>query len=323
MNRISVKKQSLNPAGLKSKKGFLYTLRRNIPFLVLMLPGIVVLIVNSYLPLFGVTIAFKSIDYNLGIFSSPWVGLKNFEFLFATSDIWIAIKNTLLYNTVFIVAGTIMSLFIAIALNELRGKLASKIYQTILIMPSFLSIIVIASIVNALLAEKTGFINSNILNKLGMDGVKWFSQPFYWYFILPIVNVWKSAGMGSILYLATIRGFDPALYEAASVDGATKLRQIKVLTLPMLKPVIAIQTILAVGNMFRADIGMFQQVTGNSPLLLPSVDVIDTFVYRSLIQLQDVGMSSAASFMQSAVGCVLLIITNTVVKRLDPDSSLF
>jgi putative aldouronate transport system permease protein len=295
---------------------------KNRVLLLMMVPGIIVMFLNSYLPLFGVSIAFKSIDYELGIFRSPFVGLKNFGFMFVSNDIWNAVKNTLLYNIIFIVTGMIASVFIAVIMTELRNRFAAKFYQTVTIMPSFLSIIIVASIVGALVAERTGYINT-FLRDSGRDPVLWLSTPNYWYIILPVVNLWKGAAMGSILYFATICGISPELYEAAYMDGGGKFAQFWYITLPMLRAIIGIQMILSIGNIFRADIGMFQQVTQDAKLLLPATDVIDTFVYRSLINMQNVGMSSAASFIQSSVGCILLVSVNMIVRRVDPDSSLF
>lgn len=294
--------------------------------LLLMVPGLIVVIINQYLPIFGITMAFKNINYEDGIFFSPWAGLKNFEFLFATSDIWVAIRNTLIYNLIFIFLGTIASVTIALLLNEITNKRMSKLYQSTIIMPSFLSIVLVAFIVSTFLDTRLGIINKTILPLLGITPeipIEWYQTPKPWYVILPIVNLWKGAGMGSILYLATLCGIDGEYYEAALIDGAKKIQQIWYITLPMLLPMVAILTILNLGSIIRADFGLFFQVTMDQPLLYPATDVFDTFVYRSLLGLGDVGMSSAASFVQSFVGCILIVAVNLVVKKIDDRYSMF
>lgn len=311
------------PSGIGAGARFFRVFRRNRSLLLLAVPGLVVLFLNQYLPIFGVIIAFKDVNYRDGIFKSPWAGLKNFEFLFATSDTFVAARNTLLYNFAFIILGLVCSVAIAVALNELFSKRLSGAFQSMIILPNFLSIIIVAYIVSTFLASQTGILNRQLLPALALPPVEWYMEPSYWPGILLLVQLWKSAGAGSIIYLASICGIDQEYYDAAVIDGASRFQQIVRITLPSLAPMMAILTILSLGNIFRSDFGLFYQVTMDSKLLYPATDVIDTYVYRSLLQLNDIGMASAASFVQSAVGCALLVGVNLIIRRIDDSYSLF
>jgi len=289
----------------------------------MLLPGILFLLVMNYLPMFGALIAFKEIDYALGILGSPWVGLKNFRFLFATNDAWVAIRNTLAYNGVFIVTGPIFAVGLAIMLNELWNKRIAKIYQTLLIMPHFISFVVVSYLVYAFLATSTGYVNTQILPVLGVEPVRWYLEPSKWPVILFLVNGWKTWGFGTVIYLASMAGFDPQLYEAATIDGASRWMQIRRITVPLLLPMIMLLFILSLGRIFNADFGLFYQVTRAAGPLIPTTQVLDTFVYRALIRLGDIGMSSAAAFLQSAVGFFTIFTVNLVTRRLKPEWSIF
>ncbi len=293
------------------------------PLLLLALPGLVYLLINNYIPMLGMVIAFKNIDFAKGILKSPWAGLKNFEFLFKTSDAFIMIRNTLLYNIVFIILGTACAIFIAVLMHEIAKRSYSKVMQAGLILPNLISMVVVSYIVYAFLSADRGFLNETILKGLGRDPVNWYSEGKYWPFILVIVQVWKTAGYSSIIYMAAISGMDPALYEAARMDGAGKLRQIFSITLPQLRPTIAIMVLFAIGRIFSSDFGLFYQVPMNSGALYGATQTIDTYVYRALMQLGDLGMSSAAGVFQSVVGFALVLGANYLVRRIDPDSALF
>lgn len=286
------------------------------------LPGLFVLIVNNYLPMFGVIMAFKRIDNSLGMFKSPFVGLENFKFLFAT-DAFRITRNVVLYNLVFIFVGLVINIAIAIAINELKNRLLSKVYQTIIILPYFLSFVVIGYMVYAFLSPRYGYINGVVLPALGLEGIPWYEEPKYWTFILPIVNFWVYCGMGSIIYLSSIVSIDGALYESAIIDGATKRQQIFHITIPMLVPVMIIMTLLSLGNIFRGNFGLFYQVPLNNPALYDTTDVIDTYVYRALSKMPDIGMVTAASLYQSVVGCILVVATNLFVRKISPQDALF
>jgi putative aldouronate transport system permease protein len=293
-------------------------------FIYLMLfPGIAFLLVMNYLPMFGALIAFKQIDYALGILASPWVGFENFRFLFATRDAWVAIRNTLAYNGVFIVTGPIFAVGLAILLNELLNKRAAKIYQTLLIMPHFISFVVVSYLVYAFLATSSGYVNTRILPLLGIQRIRWYLEPQRWPVVLFIVHGWKHWGFGTVIYLATMAGFDPQLYEAATIDGASRWKQIWRITIPLLLPMIMLLFILSLGRIFNADFGLFYQVPRAAGALIPTTQVLDTFVYRALIHLNDIGMSSAAALLQSVVGFVTILSVNLVARRLRPEWSIF
>jgi putative aldouronate transport system permease protein len=289
----------------------------------MLLPGVLFLLIMNYLPMFGALIAFKEIDYALGIIRSPWVGLQNFRFLFATNDAWVAIRNTLAYNGAFIVTGPIFAVGLALALNELLSKRLAKIYQTLLIMPHFISFVVVSYLVYAFLATSNGYVNTRILPALGAEPVRWYLEPSQWPVILFLVNGWKTWGFGTVIYLASMSGFDPQLYEAAVMDGASRWMQIRRITIPLLLPMIMLLFILSLGRIFNADFGLFYQVPRAAGPLIPTTQVLDTFVYRALIRLGDIGMSSAAAFLQSVVGFITILSVNLITRRLKPEWSIF
>lgn len=300
-------------------------IKKNMPLFVMLLPGFIATFVFCYLPIFGIVIAFKKFNPMLGMLSSPWCGVDNFKFLFRSSDTYIVFRNTIAYNLVFIFVGLILNVSLAIILNQLRNKFLSKVYQTILIMPYFLSFVIVSYICYAFLNAGNGFFNKSLLPMLGMDSINWYVETAPWPYILIFVHFWKAVGYDSIVYLAAMAGIDMQLYEAAEIDGANRAKQIWYVTLPSLKPIMIIMTIMAVGKIFNADFGLFYQVPMNSGPLYPVTNVINTFVYNMLGQggISGVGMSSAASFFQSVVGFVLVIVTNQIVRKIDPENSMF
>ena len=298
-------------------------LKRFWPFYVMMVPGLLYLIVNNYLPMFGLVIAFKRIDYRLGIFGSPWTGLSNFEYLFKTSDAWIITRNTIGYNVIFIVLGTVVSVAVAILLNEIQGIRRKKIYQTLILIPYLISTVVVSYLVYAFLRVDSGFINNTVIRGLGMEPASWYSEPKYWPFILVIVNLWKSFGYSCILYYASVIGIDGALYEAAVVDGAGRWQRIRHIILPSLRGTIITLTLMSVGRIFYSDFGLFYQVPMDSGLLYDVTNTIDTYVYRGLLRLNDVGRASAAGFYQSLVGFIIVLGANLAVRRIDKENALF
>ena len=294
-----------------------------IPLYIMMLPSLVYLFINNYIPMFGLFIAFKDINYAKGIFGSDWAGLKNFEFLFATNDAFIMIRNTILYNIAFIVIGTVLSVFVAILFSEMGANIFAKIYQAGMVFPNLVSMVIVAYIAYAFLNSSSGFINMTILKAFGIDPVSWYSKPNAWPVILMVVYIWKNVGYSSIIYISNIAGIDKGIYEAAKIDGAGKFRQIVNITLPMLKPTIVIMTLMAVGRIFNSDFGLFYQVPMNSGTLYSTTQTIDTYVYRALMERNDIGMSAAAGFLQSIVGFVLVVGANLLVRHVDPDNALF
>lgn len=291
------------------------------------LPTYIWFICFSYLPMFGIIIAFKKLSFKQGhgfiynLFTSEWCGLDNFQFLFKSSDAFIILRNTILYNVVFICLGLVIPVTLAILMSQLYNRKLAKICQTCMFLPHFMSYVVVSYFVWAFLSYDKGFVN-NLLISMGSDPKQWYMEPSYWPFLIIFTNTWKGLGYGMVVYLATITGIDTTYYEAAIIDGATKWQQSRYITLPMLRPIIAIMFIMSIGGIFRSDFGLFYQVPRNSPSLYNVVTTLDVYIYNALGQSTNVGMASAAAFMQSALGCIFLLVANTVVKRIDPDAGL-
>ena len=275
------------------------------------------------MPLAGLQLAFKKFKYALGIWKSDFNNFKNFTYLFKSSDAWIIIRNTVGYNLVFILLGTVVAIFVAIMLNMVRVKRMQKFYQTVILIPHLISYVIVSYIVYAFLGQDNGMINNSLLKALGMEPIAWYTEAAYWPYILVITQLWKTFGYNSIIYYATIVGIDQTYYEAAIVDGATWWKQVRYITLPMLKPVIVTLTLLAIGRMFYSDFGLFYQVPMNIGLLYDATNTIDTYVYRGLLETNDVGRASAAGFIQSVMGFFLVLGTNAIVRRVDREQALF
>lgn len=293
------------------------------PLYLMMLPGLLYLLINNYLPMAGLIIAFKDVDYRKGVFGGDWIGFKNFEYLFKTADAWIITRNTLFYNMAFILINTILAIMIAILLNELAAKKAKRFYQSAILLPYLLSWVIIGYLVNALLNTELGFVNKSILPLFGGGSVMWYMEPKRWVWILPLVNAWKQVGYLSIIFYSAVLGIDTEYYEAAALEGANKVQQIRHITLPLIQPVILTMVLLSIGRIFRADFGLFYYVPLNTGTLYSTTNVIDTYVYRGLMQLGDIGMSSAAGAYQAVVGFVFVLISNMLVRRLNPENALF
>jgi putative aldouronate transport system permease protein len=304
----------------RSMRGF--RLRRNLALLALATPGLLYLFLFKYATMIGLVVAFKRYRVVDGILGSPWVGLDNFRFMFGTGAIWPVIRNTLGLNLLFLSVGTLVALAIAILINEIYFSRRTRVYQTTLFFPQFISWVLVSYFVYVLLATESGLVNT-LLERLGLEPVRWYSSPEYWPLILLLASVWKGAGAGSLIYLAAILGIDQQYYEAARLDGASKWQEIRYITLPLLAPVIVVQLLVAVGFIFNADFGLFFQVTRNDVALYPTTDVMDTFVYRSLTSLGNVGMAAAAGLMQAVVGFALVLGSNWLVRRWDAERALF
>ena len=308
-------------------KNFLKKLWKNKAWLLMVLPGTLWLLVFSYLPMFGTVLAFKDFKISPGGFiqsliNSEWVGLKNFEFLFTSGDAFRITRNTVMYNLVFIILGLVFAVFVAIILSEISNKRLGKIYQTSMLFPHFLSWVIVSYFVFSFLSFDKGMLNS-VLGAFGVEPVSWYSEPKHWPFILVFMNVWKGVGYGSIVYLAAIVGIDRTYFEAARIDGASKWQQIKNITIPLLIPLMIVLTIMAIGGIFRSDFGLFYQIPRNSAVLYPVTDVIDTYIYKGLMNMGNIGMSTAAGLYQSIVGFILIMATNFAVKKVDPEYGLF
>lgn len=313
MNRVSAPK-----IGITSK---LKLSKDNFALLVLALPGLITLICFRYIPMFGLLLPFKNYQYDKGLFGSDWCGFENFKFLVNSKDVFLATGNTLFYNFVFIISGIVLGIITALLLNELSSRFV-KLYHTILYIPHFVSWVVAAYIINVLLNVDNGIIN-HLLISLGKEPISWYTESKYWPGIIIIANIWKSVGSSAVIYYAALIGINPEYYEAAKIDGAGKLKQIMYISIPMIKNVVIVMFIMSVGRIMYADFGLFYNVPMNSSLLYSTTDVLDTYVYRSLINLNDIGMSSAAAFYQAVIGFALVVITNFVCKKFDPDSGLF
>ncbi len=296
--------------------------KSSIALISMTLPGLFYLLINNYLPMAGLVIAFKRYDYSKGIWESPWAGFSNFTYLFKTQDALNIIRNTVLYNLVFIALGTVVAVVIAILLNFLKGKLNKKVYQTLILVPYLVSMVIVSYIVYGFLSTESGFLNKAI-EALGGHSLNWYTTSKYWPFILTFVNLWKGFGYTSILYYATVIGIDSSLYEAAAIDGATTWKSIVHVTLPGLKTTIITMVLLQIGRMFFSDFGLFYQVPMHSGIIADVTDTIDVYVYKGLTQLNDIGRSSAAGFLQSVLGFVLILLVNFIVRKLDEDSALF
>ena len=297
---------------MTEKKNLGKRLKRFIPLYLMMIPGAVYLIINNYIPMTGIVIAFKQFNYGKGIWGSPFIGFKNFEFLFATKDAWIITRNTLLYNVVFIVLGTACAIAVAILLNEIHSSAAKKIYQTTILVPSLISIV-----------ELYSELIASCDPALGLEPVSWYTESKYWPFILILVNLWKGLGYNCIIYYATLVGIDRGYYEAAVIDGANRWQQVVHITLPALKPTIITLTLMAIGRIFYSDFGLFYQVPMNSGPLLDVTNTIDTYVYRGLMSLNNISMASAAGVYQSLIGFLLVLAANFIVKKGSSENALF
>ncbi|WP_062110734.1 ABC transporter permease [Bacillus niameyensis] len=293
----------------------------------MVLPGAIWLLLFSYLPMVGTVLAFKKfrIDPNgffASLINSEWIGWDNFKYLFSTDSAYIITRNTVLYNGLFIVLGLVTAVATAILLSELANKKLSKFYQTGMLFPHFLSWVIVSYFVFTFLSSDRGLLN-NMLEWFNINPISWYSESKFWPFIIVFMSMWKGIGYGSIVYLAAIVGIDRTYYEAAMIDGASKWQRIRHVTLPMIKPLMIIMTIMNVGKIFNSDFGLFFQVPRDSGALYSVTNTIDTFVYRGLMTLGDIGMSTAAGLYQSAVGFVLVIITNYIVRKIDEESALF
>lgn len=309
----------------RGRNSFFYKIVTNKAFLLMLLPGVILEIIFHYLPMFGIIIAFKRINFAKGILKSDWVGFKNFEFFLKTPDAFNITRNTVLYNLVFIFLGLVIAVFCAIILNEIVNMKLKKFYQTSMLLPYFLSWMVVSYLVYSFLNYDYGFMNRVVLKLFDQEGITWYTSINAWPFILIFLHIWKVTGYSCVIYFAAIAGIDPELYEACEIDGASRWQKIWSITVPFLKPTMIIMTTLAVGKIFNADFGLFYQTTlrlGNG-ILKPAADVIDTYVYDALINMSELGMASAASLYQSIVGFITIMIANLIVRKIDRDSSLF
>ena len=299
---------------LLTKKGTLSTL----DFMII--PGLTYLICNNYLPMVGIQIAWKKLDFSIGIWRSPWCGWDNFKFLFASGDAGMIIRNTVAYNAFWIVLGIFMGMAVGVCLAEVFHKIVQRTAQTLILLPQLISMVIVAYIVYGFLSTSAGWINKGLLN--GAE-INWYGVKKYWPVILTVVHVWKGLGYSSIIYLSGIVGIDRNLYEAAYIDGCGKWKQITKITLPLMKPTIVTLLIMSCGRIMYSDFGLFYQVTMNSGALYTVTTTLDVYVYRALMQLNNLSMSSAASAFQSICGFVLVMTVNQITRILDRENAMF
>ncbi|MGI5850908.1 MAG: sugar ABC transporter permease [Clostridiales bacterium] len=310
---------------MKSKSRFT---RNDAELVLISLPTVIWYVLFTYLPMFGIVIAFKNFrplpraSFITSLIKSDWVGIQNFKFLFATPDAWIMMRNTLAYNAVFIVLGIIVPVTLAIMISQLYSQRLAKVCQTAMFLPHFLSWVVVSYFLFAFLSTDKGLINRTI-QSLGKDLITWYAEPKYWPYILVLLNMWKTVGYGMVVYLAGISGIDQSLYEAAIIDGATKLQQVRHITVPMLRPIMIIMFILSVGRIFSTDFGLFYNIPRNSGAIIGVTQTVDVYVYKALMSMNNIGFSSSAAFLQSILGFITITTANLIVRKIDPESSLF
>jgi putative aldouronate transport system permease protein len=306
----------------KHKNGFFSELKRNKTLYLMFMPVAIWYIAFRYYPMAGIVVAFKNYNYRDGIFNSPWNGFDNFEYFFKSGKALQVTLNTVMYNVIFLLIYIVCSALLAILLAELTNKIFKKVAQTIIFLPYFISWVVISSLVYRLFDYNTGVLN-HLATMFGGEPIDLATNTGIWYFILPILYMFKWVGYGSVLFLAAIVGLDASCYEAAKIDGANSFQKIKFITIPLLKPTTITLVLLGVGRIMRGEFDMFYQMVGKNSLLMDTTDIIDTFVFRSLMMNSNFGMASASAFYQSVLCFVIIILVNKAVKMVDADSALF
>lgn len=295
------------------------------PVYLMMLPGLAYLFINNYIPMAGLISAFKQVNFADGIWGSPWADpwYKNFIYLFKSKDAWIITRNTILYNFAFILVNNVVGILVAIFISDVASKKMKKLYQSAILFPFLMSIVIVSYIVFALLSNENGMLNNSILPFFGLEPVNWYSTPGAWPVILVLVNLWKGLGYGCLIYIAAIAGIDNSIFEAAKIDGANRFQLIRKITLPSLVPSIITLVMLSVSKIFFSDFGLFYQVPQNSGAIYSTTNTIDTYVYRALLQQNNPSMSAAAGFYQSVVGFILVLTVNALVRRFSEENALF
>ena len=296
-------------------------IRESLSMGALALPGVILLLIFNYLPMFGIVIAFKRYVPLKGIWGSDWCGVDNFKFFFTSQDAVRTIRNTMCYNLAWMAIGTVASVGLALMFYHLRNRRALKFYNTVMIFPKFLSTVILAFLAEIFLHPRFGLINT-VLSKLGAKTPDWYAVSSVWPFVLTIVQLWATVGMASVIYYAALMSMDEGLLEAATLDGANRWQKIWHVMIPHLTPVIIIQNILNIGNVFNGDFGLFYQVPKNSGILYPTTDIINTYTFRAL-QSGDMSKSAAVGLAQSVAGLIMVLLANAVVRKLSPDDAMF
>ena len=304
------------------KPSLWHVIAQNKTLLLMCVPAIVFFFVFSYMPMPGAYIAFTNFQYNKGIWASPFVGLQNFQFLFMSGQLGLLLRNTILYNLAFIVLGNVLQLTFAILLNEVQSKRYKKVTQSMMFLPYFISDVLVSLLVYNLLNYDYGFI-SNLVRALGGEMPKVYQMAGAWPIIIVLVNLWKGTGYGTVVYFAAITGMDSSMLEAAQIDGANGFQRIRYIILPTLKPTVVILFLFAIGGILKGNFGLFYNLVGNNSMLFGTTDIIETYVYRSMMNSFNFSQSSAVGLFQSVVGFFIVIGANAFVKKLDPDYALF
>ncbi len=310
---------------LKKHNSLVSNLVKHKGFTLMALPGVVLLFMFSYMPMFGLITAFKNYSYELGILGSEWAGFENFKLLLASKSVTFRLlRNTVLYWFAFTTVGTVMNVLIAILIYECTSNKFGKFSHMVMIFPTFVSWVAISYIVKAYLNDGNGMINQ-ILQGMGKEEIQWYLTPKYWPFILFIVHIWKNCGYGAVVYLSALSGMDTALFEAADLDGASKLQKIRYITLPMLKSMVSINVLLALGGIMKSNTGLFYQVTRNTGILYSTTQTIDAYVLNATVSAagNDLGVTAAITLFQSVIGCAMVIFVNWLVRRKDEENALF
>jgi putative aldouronate transport system permease protein len=307
---------------LAGRKSFRKDLRNNRIYLMLLIPALLYVVIFNYIPMGGVVIAFKNYNYASGILGSAWVGLKNFKFLMISDKLWTLTRNTLAYNFAFITIGMFLEVSFAIIINEMRCRWFKKVFQSFIFLPFFISWVVATAVIQTLLDYNSGMV-TRIVKSLGGNMVNIYTTASPWPYLLVFFRMWKGVGYGSIIYLSAVTSIDQEMYEAADIDGANSWQKVFRITLPNLIPTMVIMFLLSVGQIFRGDFGMFFQLVGNNGVLLETADILDLYVYRALSSGTNLGMSAAAGLYQSVLCFATIMAVNFIVKKIQPDYTLF
>ena len=303
-------------------KSFGHELKSNKILFLMLLPALIYFIVFCYIPMPGAYVAFVDYNLNKGIFGSKFIGLKNFEFLVKTGQLWNITKNTLLYNLAFLIIGNVFQIILAIMLSEVRSKWYKKVSQSVILLPYFISMVIVGYFAYNLFNFDHGFINS-LLNSLGFESHDFYSDQGIWKYIIVAFKIWSGTGYGMIVYLATITGISNEIYEAASLDGAKAVQRIRYITLPLLKPTAVLLLLFGLGGILKGSFDLFYNLIGNNSVLYPQTDIIDTYVFRSLVGQFNFSLSAAVGFYQSLFGLIFVLTINCIVKKIEPDYALF
>lgn len=306
----------------KEKRKFFHQLKNHPILFLMLLPAAVFFIINSYIPMVGIYYAFTRFNFEGGLFGSPFIGLQNFKFLVSSGKLISLTVNTIGYNIAFIIISNLMQIFFAILLSQIGGKLFKKVNQSVIFLPYFISYVVLNAVVYAIFNYDTGYIGT-LMTSMGSEKIDIYGTPWMWRILMVVLYVWKNLGYGTVVYLAAITGIDQELYEAARIDGANVFQQIRKITIPLLAPTFIILLLFALGGIMRGQFDLFYQVIGNNGLLFDVTDILDTYVYRTLKQNFDVGLGTAAGLYQSIIGFIVIMTTNFIIRRKQPDYALF